>query len=162
MCAVGFQIVSCSFMETNDPRLKTKVLDGQVLYFPTLKAWEELEKCPVFGGSQIPVPDYLFRKVKWTSSFKELQSALGFALGNLMFYELLELDGILLRVFVESVICEPCGKRAEISATPGGVELYFGCEDKIAARDRGYSYPNLPCPYCRKPSQRRYTIWRVK
>ena len=62
-------------METNDPRVKTKVLDGQVLYFPTPEAWAELEKYPVFGGRKIPVTDIIFPKVKWTSRFKELQSA---------------------------------------------------------------------------------------
>jgi hypothetical protein len=150
-------------METNDPRVKTKVLDGQVLYFPTPEAWAELEKYPVFGGRKIPVTDIIFPKVKWTSRFKELQSAFGFAFGNqLFFYELLELDGIKIRVFVERIICDHCGKRAEISAMPAAGEIYYGCEDKQAARDRGYSYPNVPCPYCRKTSQRRYTIWRVK
>jgi len=150
-------------MEINDPRVTTEVVDGQVLYFPTPEAWDEMEKCPVFGGSKIPVTDYLFNKVKWTSSFKELQSAFGFAFGNqLIFYELLELDGILIRVCVERIICDDCGKRAEISAMVGAPEIYWGSEDKKAARDKGYSYPNVPCPYCRKISQRRWTIWRVK
>ncbi len=149
-------------MEINDPRVTTEVVDGQVLYFPTPEAWEELEKCPVFGGSKIPVTDYLFDKVKWTSSFKELQSAFGFAFETLIFYELLELDGILIRVCVERIICDHCGKRAEISAMIGPPEIYWGCEDKKAARDKGYSYPNVPCPYCRKISRRRWTIWRVK
>jgi hypothetical protein len=149
-------------MQTNDSRITTKLVDGQVLYFPTQEAWEELKKCCEFGRSKIPVPDLIFSKVERISRYKELHSAFGFAFGQLMFYELLELDGILLRVFVESVICEHCGKRAEISATPGSSEIYYGCEDKRAAMDRGYSYPNLPCPYCRKQFQRRYTIWRVK
>ncbi len=150
-------------MEINDPRVRTKVVDGQVLYFPTPGAWEELEKYPVFGESKIPVTDIIFPKVRWTSNFKELKSALGFAFGNqLMFFELLELDGILIRVFIERIICDHCGKRAEISAMVGAPDLYWGSEDKKAARDKGYSYPNVPCPYCRKISQRRWTIWRVK
>jgi len=150
-------------MEINDPRVRTEVVDGQVLYFPTPEAWEELEKFPVFGGNKIPVTDIIFPKVKWTSSFKELQSAFGFAFGNqLFFYELLELDGIKLRVCIERIICDDCGKRAEISAMVGAPEIYWGSEDKKAARDKGYSYPNVPCPYCRKISQRRWTIWRVK
>jgi hypothetical protein len=41
-------------METNDPRVRTEVVDGQVLSFPTPEAWEELEKYPVFGGRKIP------------------------------------------------------------------------------------------------------------
>jgi hypothetical protein len=57
-------------MEINDPRVRTEVVDGQVLYFPTPEAWEELEKFPVFGGNKIPVTDIIFPKVKWTSSFK--------------------------------------------------------------------------------------------
>ncbi|HEY9728722.1 MAG TPA: hypothetical protein V6D50_19915 [Chroococcales cyanobacterium] len=149
-------------MQTNDPRVKTQLVDGQVLYFPTQETWEELKKSSEFGGSKIPVPDLVFPKVERNSRYKDLHSAFGFAFGQLMFYELLELDGISIRVYVESVICEHCGKRAEISATPGVSEIYYGCEDKRVAMDRGYSYPNLPCPYCRKSLQRRYTIWRVK
>jgi|GEM_PF-6657354 hypothetical protein len=57
-----------------------------------------------------------------------------------MFYELLELNGTLISWFSEDVVCEPCGKRAEISATPRAMDIYWGCEGQESAMNRGFSF----------------------
>jgi hypothetical protein len=154
-------------MEINDPRITSYIVDGQVLYIPNEEAWEELMIFPHFGEVEIPVQDLIFDKVRRNLRFEEIKSALGFAFGNLMFYELLKLDGIeilelnieWIRVFIENVICEHCKKPAGFSATSGDCESYMGCEDRWLTMRQGLDFPVLPCPHCSKPLQRRHTIW---
>ena len=94
-------------------------------------------------------------------STPKLVSALGFAWDRTSFYELLNLNDELYRVFVEAVICDFCGHRAVASATPGVMEIYWGAEDETKARERCFSLPRLSCSACKKLLERRSTVWQV-
>jgi hypothetical protein len=76
------------------------------------------------------------------------------------FYELLCVGGAYYRVFIEAVICDHCGHRAVISATPGVSEIYFGSQEKVA-QDRSWSLPLQSCFACKRPLSRRATVWQV-
>lgn len=148
-------------MELIDERLGRLTVDGQEMFVPSEAGWEELWAQPQLAGRKLPVPDFLRKNVRRNAQYPELVSALGFAWDRTHFYELLNLNGGLYRVFVEAVICDFCGHRAVASATPGVMEIYWGADDETKARERCYSLPRQSCSACMKLLDRRRTVWQV-
>jgi hypothetical protein len=148
-------------MHIDDSRLQAIVVDGQTLYVPSAEAWFDLLSGQQFAGRPLPVPDLLKRKVERLALHPELVAAIGFTWQRVHFYELLYVQGQYYRVFVEAVICDHCGHRAEISATPGVADIYWGSTDEAAARERSYGLPSLSCFSCGIRLSRRRTVWQV-
>jgi hypothetical protein len=95
-------------------------VDGQVLYCPKPEQWDDIYRLQSFEGIKISprILELLKRKVECNSRYPDLTSCIAIYYNRVMFYELLQLDDQKYRVHVEAVICENCGHRAEISATP--------------------------------------------
>ena len=148
-------------MQIDDPRLRVLEVDGQQLYIPSASAWAALWEEPALGDKRLPVPDLLRKKVKAIARYSEITAALGFAWERVLFYELLSVNDTFYRVFVEAVICEHCGHRAIISATPTMSEIYWGSQNEVAARKRSNCLPLLPCFACNKPLAHRPTVWQI-
>jgi hypothetical protein len=148
-------------MELTDDRLGRVTVDGQEMFVPSVEGWEALWVEPLLAGSQLPVPNLLRKNVRRNAQYSELVSALGLAWDRTHFYELLNLNDKLYRVFVEAVICDFCGHRAVASATPGVMEIYWGVEDETKARERCYSLTRQSCGACKKLLERRRTVWQV-
>ena len=140
--------------------MKTLVVDEQELFCPSLDEWEDLKSDLMINGIRIPLIDFITKRVTNNLRYTELKSVLGQYKGKIYFYELLKIENELVRVHTESVICENCGKRPTISATPSVVDIYVGVEDKDKAKKRGFKFPNLRCRYCNSLYERRYTIWQ--
>jgi hypothetical protein len=147
-------------MQTADPRLHVLEVDGQSLYVPSTNAWDELWENPTLEDCRLPVPNLLREKVRRIAPYSEITAALGVAFNRVHFYELLCVGGAYYRVFIEAVICDHCGHRAVISATPGVSEIYFGSQEKVA-QDRSWSLPLQSCFACKRPLSRRATVWQV-
>ena len=137
-------------------------VDGQMLHCPKPEQWENIYQIQSFEGIRISpqILDLIKSKVETNSKYADLKLCLAMYNNQLMFYELVQLGNEHYRVHVEAVICENCGHRAEISATPGNSDIYFGAEDPAKARKKAYDQPNLACPQCGKTYDRRYTIWQ--
>jgi hypothetical protein len=148
-------------MELIDERLARVTVDGQEMFVPSEAGWEAFWIEPQLAGRNLPVPDLLRKNVRRNAQYPELVSALGFAWDRTSFYELLNLNDELYRVFVEAVICDFCGHRAVASATPGVMEIYWGAEDETKARERCFSLPRQSCSACKKLLERRSTVWQV-
>jgi hypothetical protein len=148
-------------MLISDPRLEVLEVDGQRLYAPSPEAWSDLWAAPILEAKTLPVPDLLKKKVEALAPHSELAAALGFAKQQVLFYELLTVGASRYRVFIEAVICEHCGHRATLSATPGVSEIYRGSEDESAAQERSWGLPRQSCFSCGKPLIRRPTVWQV-
>ena len=148
-------------MELIDERLGRVTVDGQEMFIPSEAGWEALWAEPQLAGRKLPVPELLRKNVRRNAQYPELMSALGFAWDRVHFYELLNLNGDLYRVFVEAVICDLCGHRAVASATLGVMEIYWGAEDEAKARERCYSLPRQSCSACKEVLERRRTVWQV-
>lgn len=148
-------------MEITDERLGRVTVDGQEMFVPSDAGWEALWVEPQLAGRKVPVPDLLRKNVQRNAQYPELVSALGFASDGMHFYELLNLNGELYRVFVEAVICDFCGHRAVASATPGVMEIYWGADDETKARERCYGLPRQSCNACKCLLERRRTVWQV-
>ncbi|MGS2727899.1 hypothetical protein ACU8DI_14915 [Psychroserpens sp. BH13MA-6] len=136
------------------------ILDNQEIICPNSNQWEMIFDSEKIDGRKVPLIDLIKTKVIRNSKYSELKSCLTFTFNQIMFIELLEIDSELIRVFVERVICDNCGKRALLSATPGVSDLYIGLENKEKARERGYKHKNLNCKFCNSIYVRRYTIWQ--
>ena len=136
------------------------IIDGQKLFCPDQEQWEHLFKHPIFHGKEISSIHLIEKKVRTNWAFEEIKNCLGNFKEWVLFYELVSMEGKWVRVFVESVICETCGQRPEISATPSVPEIYFGAEDPEAVKTKGFNYPNLKCKWCNSTYDRRHTIWQ--
>jgi len=147
-------------MKLDDPRLLTIEVDGQQLYVPSPDAWTELWTDSTLDNRKLPVPYLLKSKVQEIAPYPEIRGALGFAFNKVQYYELLCVGSAYYRVFIEAVICHHCRHRAVISATPGVAEIYWGCQDEMAAQDRSWSLPKQACFACKEPLSRR-TVWQV-
>lgn len=139
---------------------QTMIVDGQKMIVPTLQQWELIFENPVLEGKKIAAIDLVKQKVLFNSRYEEIKSCLGFCYDFVLFYELLRLEGIWVRVFIERVICEVCRKRADVSATPSVMDVYLGLEDMDQVSEKGYSFPNQKCKWCNSLYERRYTIWQ--
>ena len=160
--AIGpFSPLVAKRMKSSDHRLEQTLVDGQMLFIPTVEGWGALWSDPTLDDHPLPTIDLLKSKVGRNAKYQEIRSALGIAHGRVMFYELLDRCGEFFRVFVEAVICEHCGFKADVSATPGVNECYMGCQDETAAMRRGFSLPNQHCLACGKELNRRYTVWQI-
>lgn len=148
-------------MNSSDSRFEKIRVDGQEMLVPSPEAWELLWREPELDGYRIPGLDLLKRKVATNAAYSELVSCLAIAYRGVMFYELLRWQGELYRVFVEAVICEHCGYRATLSATPSASDRYFGCPDRHAAEARSFSLPKQNCYGCGNLLWRRTTVWQV-
>lgn len=148
-------------MQLDAPGLRTIEVDGQQLYVPSADAWAALWKDPMLGNLKLPVPDLLKKKVQAIARYPEITGALGFAFKRVHYYELLCINDALYRVFIEAVICDHCGYRAVISATPGVADIYWGSQNEAAARERSCSLPLVCCSACKRPLSRRATVWQV-
>lgn len=148
-------------MELIDERLSRVTVDGQEMFVPSEAGWQALWTEPELAGRKLPVPELLRKNVHRNTQFPELVSALGFASNRTHFYELLNLNDELYRVFVEAVICDFCGHHAVASATPGVMKIYWGAGDETRARERCYNLPRQSCRVCKKLLERRITVWQV-
>lgn len=148
-------------MQLEDARLHIVDVDGQKLYIPLPDGWDALWQEPILNNHRLPVPDVLREKVQKIAAYPAITAALGFAFHRVHFYELLGVNGTFYRVFMEAVICDHCGHRALISATPGVADIYWGSHDEVAAQERSWSLPLQSCVACRKPLDRRATVWQV-
>jgi hypothetical protein len=148
-------------MQLDDPRLEIIEVDGQQLFVPSAAAWMAFWEDPVLDDRRLPVPDLLRKKVDAIAPYREIIAALGFVWDRVQFYELLCVDNLLYRVFVEPVLCEFCGHRALISATPSPCEIYWGSVNEGAARNRSYGLPTQSCCACGRQLVRRRTVWQV-
>lgn len=148
-------------MQVQDWRLKTIDIDGQRLYIPSSDAWTELWKNPTLAYRKLPVPHLLQTKLEAIARYPEITAALGFVFDRVHFYELLRVDGMFYRVFIEAVVCDHCRHQAVISATPAVADIYWGSQDELAAHERGRHLPLQPCFACKKPLSRRPTVWQV-
>lgn len=139
---------------------QTMIIDGQMMIIPTMEQWELIFENPEIEGKSIAVIDLIKQKVIKNSQYEEIKSCFGFYKDTIIFYELLKLNDSWLRVHLESVVCEVCKKRPEISATPGVIDAYIGLEDKFQVMKKGFRYPNQKCKWCNTLYERRYTIWQ--
>ena len=141
---------------------KKIILDNQEIICPNLNQWNLIFESKKIEGITIPLIDLIKSKVIRNSKHSELKSCLTLINNKVMFIELLDIDSKLIRVFVESVICDNCGEKTVISATPGVSDIYIGLseKEKQKARKRGYEHKTLNCKHCNHLYKRRYTIWQ--
>ncbi|BDD10819.1 hypothetical protein FUAX_32510 [Fulvitalea axinellae] len=147
-------------MSVTDPDIKKITLDGQELFCPTSKQWVQILNEGKFYNHNVFQTDLLRYKIERNAQYPELKSCLSVYNGRMLFIELLKIESDLIRVFVESVICETCKNKALISATPGVSDLYIGLSNPKQAREKGYKHKNQRCKYCNNVYERRYTVWQ--
>jgi hypothetical protein len=97
---------------------------------------------------------------RWLASFGHLKEAgLGLYIqtGKWWAAPLLKLRGRYYHVHFEDVICEHCGRRCGLSATPQPAS-YFNMSFSDAWKEFS-PYPVLPCPHCGELLRRRQTFW---
>ncbi len=145
--------------------IKTITLDGQVLFCPTKKQWEQLFKNPYIESKEIALIDFMKSRIEMSFLYPEVNYFLAeyTPKNKFHFYSLLKINNEFIRVHFENVICENCNKRAYISATPSTKDSYIllSPEEKTKAKEKALKYPNLICKHCGEQYHRRYTIWQT-
>ncbi|WP_426170774.1 hypothetical protein [Pseudoduganella sp. R-34] len=148
-------------MEIADPRIRTEVIHGQIVHFPSLEAWSEIIRDAALGDIALPIPDWIKR---WLDEYGQFHVAhLGLVhkphhIGWLV-VPMLRLDGRYYRVHYEDVICEHCDRRCGASATPDSVSYAGTSVDPQKVWDEFNELPLQSCPYCHGMLRRRQTVW---
>jgi len=148
-------------MNIDDPRVRSEVVHGQTVYFPSSEAWAEILQSNAFADLPLSVPEHC---AFWLREYGQFKVAhLGLVRNrwrdNWQSLSLLKVDGYYYRVHYENVICNHCKNRCWPSATPSTVE-YAGSSiehEKVWAEfDR---LPLQRCPHCHEVLRHRQTVW---
>jgi len=150
-------------MSELDAQFEERSIDGQVVTIPTTKSCQEIAHNPDFLGA----PVYLDGTRKLVTDLMTFvtQHADNFRLGlvrskglrSWTVLPLLLMGDQLLRVHIEYVTCNQCGRRSAI-ANPSEPSLYFGVPDPIAANRAVLKLSRVNCPNCGAPLPR-MAVW---
>ncbi|HEV3167779.1 MAG TPA: hypothetical protein VGZ22_27495 [Isosphaeraceae bacterium] len=147
-------------MTTGDARIGLEPLQGQEVFVPTAEAWRDVLRAGTLDGQPAPLPEWV---AGWLDCYAKFDVA---ALGVVrvgargwMLVQLFRLGGRTFRVHFEDVICEHCGRRCGLSATPD-TTAYAGTGHTVAEVWAEFDgLPVEPCPHCGGMLRRRHTIW---
>ena len=144
----------------NQSELEQIIVDGQILSCPNLEQWLKILHLKTFNGVSI---EWIKEKIIRNSEYPIIKSCITIYKKRISYYELLYIEGKYYRVFIERIVCDHCGNRAKISATPGVIDSYIGLDsiNQEMAIKRYRTLPNLSCPNCSRIYDRRYTIWQI-
>lgn len=149
-------------MQSDDPGIASKLLHGQVVYFPTGDAWVEILADKALSGLPIAIPEFASA---WLDEYAKFEAAhLGLVRNprreSWSLLPLLLLDGHYYRVHFENVICHSCQRRCGPSAKPETV-AYAGTAIE-STKDAWAEFDRLPlqsCPHCHEVLRHRQTVW---
>jgi hypothetical protein len=148
-------------MNTDDPRVRSELVHGQTVYFPSMDAWQEILSEKAFAGLPVSLPELI---AGWLQEYGRFEvAALGLVRARWREkwqpLSLLRVGGHYYRVHFENVICHNCKQRCGPSATPDTVE-YVG--SNIDSADVWAEFDRLPrqsCPHCHEVLRHRQTVW---
>jgi len=133
---------------------------GQEVIIPTREEWEIMLADGRYNGDQLSevTIEYAGRDLEDFKNCPEIVLEFTLCHGRESYLRMLKIDNNLHRVHFEDVICEHCGKRTEMSATPDLVG-YAGATRAKAAQEAVRALPIKNCKHCHAELSRRNTIW---
>ncbi len=138
-------------------------IDGQQLFFPNLRQWEEIAETRNIDNSEVGdlLINEFFRIKHVLEKFTYVKLAYG-KVGNWNHYPyvILSINNNYQRVHLETLKCNSCS-WVGMSANPLISDLYLGVEKKnneFELMSRAKNYPLKSCPNC-KSKLPRYPIW---
>lgn len=142
-------------VNSDDPRLVGRHLDGQHLLVPTEAGWEALGEDAQIDGRPLGVG-------RMPATYRSLAAkldGLSVALGDdptpgkpWWILHVVEVDGVLHRVQVEGQACV-CGWSG-VTGNVRDYQLYAGTPDPWATLQAYWHTPTIPCPGCDAPLPR--------
>lgn len=150
-------------MNTNDPHIKSEIVDGETMYIPDEKGWANILQDMVFAGTPVflsDMRDWLKPHIEFVQHYPELEMALYDPKAFKPFWftcVLLKTEYGWQRVHIEHLLCEVCGWYGA-TANPMIPDLYDGTSDRWAAMDDADKHKVLPCPKCGNKLPR-HPIW---
>jgi hypothetical protein len=136
-----------------------KIVDGQLVYILSTKAFEQLKNDPFIEGQPIAALDIVCNMMDLVRKYNSFTLAF-YPIGiqkMWMFCLLLDDKEKLHRVQIENTCCKECDWTG-IIANPTIPELYYGCPDRWGALEEAYQSPKVGCPNCNSLLPR-HSIW---
>ena len=148
-------LLPSSRLRSDDPRLRSRDLDGQRILLPTRAGWRALMNMAVIDGRAVGVGRLLVTYRALAEKLEGLEVALGDdpTPGKPWWVlHVAEIGGALRRIHVEGQTC-PCGWSG-ITGNVRDYQLYAGTPDPWAALQAHWDTASLPCPACDAPLPR--------